>query len=208
MTRRIDFAARLDGVAKANVALVGAGMVQSGAAGTLASVVRGPAAIVGLLSRVRIAESLDQAREIARRLPAGESVVTPNGEWMGADWVRVIRGGGAQVGVLAREREIHALGAERETHEREVAALIARLEQIKGQIGEAELVRDEAQRNLYIRASAAGGNRRAIAEPAGSARRGGAAPREDRAGIRRAQGAPGRGRGTDPRRARAARCRR
>ncbi|HQY35431.1 MAG TPA: chromosome segregation protein SMC [Pseudomonadota bacterium] len=145
-----DFAARLDAVAKANIALVGAGMVQSGAAGTLASVVRGPAAIVGLLARVRIAESLDQAREIARRLPAGESVVTPNGEWMGADWVRVIRGGGAQVGVLAREREIHALGAEREAHEREVAALIARLEQIKGQIGEAELARDEAQRNLYL----------------------------------------------------------
>ena len=64
-----------------------------------------------LLARVRIAESLGQAQELARRLPAGESVVTPNGEWMGADWVRVIRGGGAQVGVLAREREIHALGS-------------------------------------------------------------------------------------------------
>jgi chromosome segregation protein len=144
-----DLAAQLDAVGKANVTLVGAGTAQAGAAGTLASVVRGPAAIVGLLARVRIAETLGQAQEIARRLPAGESVVTPKGEWMGADWVRVIRAGGAQVGVLAREREIQALASGREALEREVAALIARLDEIKAQIGAAETARDDAQRSLY-----------------------------------------------------------
>ncbi len=145
-----ELAARLDGVGQANIALVGASSGGAGPAGTLASVVRGPAAIVGLLSRVRIAPSLGQAQDIARRLPAGESVITPNGEWMGADWVRVMRGGGAQVGVLAREREIHALAAERESLEREVGGFNARLDEIKGQIADAELARDEAQRSLYL----------------------------------------------------------
>jgi chromosome segregation protein len=121
----------------------------AGVAGTLASMVRGPAAVQAVLGRVRIAETLAQAREAARRLPAGESVITPGGEWLGPDWVRVVRGGTAQLGVIAREREIHAVQSELARAETRAAELVASLDRIKGEAAEAEQARDDAQRELY-----------------------------------------------------------
>jgi chromosome segregation protein len=118
--------------------------------GTLAAKVRGPRAIVGLLSKVRVAETLDQARELARRLPADESVVTSDGTWLGADWFRVARQQDARTGVIAREREIHALAAERQRLEAAIETLTGRIDAIRRDIADAELARDEAQRELYL----------------------------------------------------------
>jgi chromosome segregation protein len=132
-----------------DLALVGPG-TGSGAPGTLAAKVRGPRAIVGLLSKVRVAGTLDQAREIARRLGPDESVVTAEGEWFGADWFRVARRSDARSGVIAREREIHGLGEERARLEAAIEAAASRIESLKSSIGEAELARDEAQRELYL----------------------------------------------------------
>lgn len=75
----------------------------------LAARVRGPAVVRELLAGVHAAENLEQARDLMKRLPRGESVVTRDGEWLGHGWVRVNRGDHAQRGVLAREREIKAL---------------------------------------------------------------------------------------------------
>ncbi|HVF34197.1 MAG TPA: AAA family ATPase, partial [Candidatus Saccharimonadia bacterium] len=144
-----EFVERFGEIAEANVTLVSATAGQSGAPGTLAAQVRGPAAILAVLARVRTAESAGQARELARRLSAGESVITAQGEWLGAGWARVVRGKNAQHGVLAREREIHALGAERgalDSRLGEIAQLVDRLQQ---HLGDAELKRDDAQRELY-----------------------------------------------------------
>jgi chromosome segregation protein len=145
----LQHAEQLATIAKANVTLVGAERAESGGPGTLAARVHGPAAIVALLARVRTAESIGQAREVARRLGPGESVVTPNGEWLGHDWARVVRSGSAQVGVLAREREISALHGERVALESRVAEIVARVDELKQQIADAELARDDAQRELY-----------------------------------------------------------
>ncbi len=145
----LEFAAQLADAKNANVALVANSPSDGGAAGTLASMVRGPAAVVAWLSRVRVAETLAQAQDIAKRLSAHESVVTPTGEWLGADWARVIRGAGAQGGVLAREREIEALAATRDELEHKVTSLLEQVDSLKSQIADAELARDDAQRELY-----------------------------------------------------------
>jgi len=132
-----------------DLALVGPGS-GSGAPGTLAAKIRGPRAIVGLLSKIRVAETLEQAREIARRLGPEESVVTPDGEWLGADWLRITRRSDARSGVIAREREIHALGEERARLETAIEAASMRIDALKSEIGAAEIARDEAQRELYM----------------------------------------------------------
>ncbi len=144
-----DYAAQLAEVASANVSLFADGAGSGSAAGTLASQVRGPAAVLALLARVRIAESLCQAQELARRLPIGESVITAQGEWLGPDWARVVRGGAAQQGVIAREREIHAALAERDTQQARAQTLVEQLDQLKSDLADAELARDDAQRSLY-----------------------------------------------------------
>jgi chromosome segregation protein len=144
-----EFAERLREVGQANVSLFADAAGSPSAAGTLAAQVRGPAAVLAVLSRVRTAESLGQAREAARRLGAGESVITPDGEWLGADWARIARGSAGQQGVIAREREIHAVSAERDAQEARVQALLERLDQLKSEAGDAEIARDDAQRELY-----------------------------------------------------------
>ncbi len=143
------FAEALAAVDKANVALLDDAAGTHGMAGTLASQVRGPSAVLGLLAKVRIADSVQQARDAAARLPAGESVITADGVWLAAGLARVVRAGGAQVGVIAREREIHSLQSERDTLEAKLEELTGLIDELKSQFGDAELARDDAQRELY-----------------------------------------------------------
>ena len=90
----------------ADVALISSDEGRTGNAGTLAAHVKGPAAIFGILANVRTAETIDDARKIAPSLAANQSVIARSGEWLGAGFARVLRRGGAQAGVLGREREI------------------------------------------------------------------------------------------------------
>ncbi|WP_202840520.1 chromosome segregation protein SMC [Luteimonas saliphila] len=117
---------------------------------SLAAKVQGPLAIRRLLSRLHVAESLSEARALQARLDAGESVITRNGERLGAGWVRVLRSGAAKQGALLREREIKQLrgaieGLQQREHELErgIAAWRDRLLA-------AEQQREDAQRALYM----------------------------------------------------------
>jgi chromosome segregation protein len=146
----LDASATLASLGDADLTLMssdeGAGDAREG---TLAAVASGPAAVGYILSRVRIARSLDEAREIAARLGEGESVVTREGEWLGRGFARVSRGPGAQVGLLAREREIRELKRETETLEREIASHVEAAADGKRERIEAEQARDDAQREVY-----------------------------------------------------------
>jgi chromosome segregation protein len=81
-------------------------------AGSLAEKVNAPGVITGLLNRVRIADSLTAALAVAKSLPAGESVVTAAGHWLGAGWIRVTGKESGPAGMLAREQEIRQLQEE------------------------------------------------------------------------------------------------
>jgi chromosome segregation protein len=135
----------------ANVALIATAVgVDIARSGTLAAHVRGPDAAIILLAQVRIAASLDEARSLAPRLQAQESVITREGEWLGARFARVLRRGGAQAGVLAREREIHTLKDEIEARQSQVDDLGAQIDELKGRKADSERARDDAQRELYV----------------------------------------------------------
>jgi len=145
----LDHAGDLANLRDANVAFVATQDGSDAPAGTLAAQVRGPRAAVGILAQVRIAESVEQAQHIARGLAAHESVITQSGEWLGAGYARVLRGQGAQAGLLAREREIHMLREEIVKLQARVDALGGEIDAIKSRKSEAESLRDEAQRELY-----------------------------------------------------------
>ena len=117
---------------------------------SLAAKVQGPAAIRRLLSRLHGADTLADARALQAQLGDGESVITRNGERLGAGWVRVVRSGAAKQGALLREKEIQSLRVEIDGHvnrERELESLLTRL---RDQLLAAEQQREDAQRALYL----------------------------------------------------------
>ncbi|KGM52120.1 chromosome segregation protein SMC [Lysobacter concretionis Ko07 = DSM 16239] len=117
---------------------------------SLASRVRGPIAIRRILSQWHGAEDLQAARTLLAGLAAGESVITRNGERLGAGWLRVLRSGAAKQGALLREREIQSLRNEIETLQAREHELDANLTQLRDRLLAAEQQREDAQRTLYM----------------------------------------------------------
>lgn len=79
------------------------------ARGSLAEKVTAPVAIIALLNQVQTCASVAQALEAAKSLPAGASVVTAEGQWVGPGWIRVTGKQSGPAGMLAREKEIKQL---------------------------------------------------------------------------------------------------
>ena len=140
-----------DGEWAPGVLLVEAGAAET-APGTLLAEVRGAGAMAGRLARVRTAASVSQAIAMLGELRSGESVVTPEGVWMGRGWLRVA-GHGVE-GALEREAEITALKAALADPEGQAApalqdlsddsersGLQTRLEHLEEQLGQAAIRR-------------------------------------------------------------------
>ncbi len=113
--------------------------------GTLASVVRGPAGLIGILDGIYLADDLAQALARRGELGAGESLITPEGVLVGNGWLAAARGNEAERGVLAREREIRTLSE----REQELVPRIEELERLlaeaRERLRQAERAREEAQ---------------------------------------------------------------
>jgi chromosome segregation protein len=121
------------------------------ASGTLASHIRGPASAVAMLATVRTCDSLAQALGRRNSLAAGESLVTPGGEWVGRNWLRLRRGSDPRAGALERaqrakqlERDCAAAEAALDAAERERAS-------VRAQIQQTDQARDQLQ--LQIQAA-------------------------------------------------------
>lgn len=117
---------------------------------SLAAKVEGPTAIRRILAKLHAAETLADARALLPTLGDGESVITRNGERLGAGWVRVLRSGAAKQGALLREKEIQALRAEIEELQRREQQLNESLTTLRDQALAAEQQREDAQRALYL----------------------------------------------------------
>ena len=117
---------------------------------SLAAKVQGPLAIRRMLSKLHVAETLIDARQMLAGLGDGESVITRQGERVGAGWVRVVRSGAAKQGALLREREIHELRAGIETLQQREAELDRTIASLRDQMLTAEQQREDAQRALYL----------------------------------------------------------
>jgi chromosome segregation protein len=119
-----------------------------GAAGMLSGVVSGPSAIVRLLSRVRLAETLADALQARRGLSHDESVITRSGEWIGRDWLRVNRGGDPHSGVLEREQRMKQLRVDLSRSEENTRGMEVALSTCREQLSSAERERDAAQSRI------------------------------------------------------------
>ena len=98
-----------------------------------------------LLGSVLTANSLEEALQRRAHLGPGESVITPDGIWMGANWLRVSRDHDATAGVIGRQQEMVALADEIRTLEGEVEALGRSLETGVTELQLAESERDRSQ---------------------------------------------------------------
>jgi len=98
----------------------------------------------GLLNGIYIAEDLPAALQLRSQLAAHESVITKDGIWLGAHWLRVTRDSDASSGVIARKQEIEELSAKITDAEEKVETLSVQLEEGRQQIKEFE----QNQRNL------------------------------------------------------------
>ncbi len=135
-------------VGRISLLQAGEHMEADGAAGMLSGVVSGPAAIVRLLSRVRLAETLPEALKLRREISHDESVITRTGEWIGRDWLRVNRGGDPHSGVLEREQRLKQLRTELARTEENARDTEARLATCREDLAQAERERDAAQSRI------------------------------------------------------------
>jgi len=116
-----------------------------GGGDALAAHVSGPVAVQRLLSGVRTCGSLAQALRQRATLSAGESLVTPEGEWIGRDWLRVRRGSDPHAGVLEREQRLKGLREQAAAAEQRLQDAEQALARVRERILESERSRDEFQ---------------------------------------------------------------
>jgi chromosome segregation protein len=120
----------------------------STAAASLADKVDAPWSLTSLLAGVRTVDTLSEALAMRSRLAAHESVVTPQGIWLGATWMRVSRAPDEDAGVLAREQEIKTLVGEFSHLERQLEDAEAGFEDYRKQRDASESALSKAQTDL------------------------------------------------------------
>jgi chromosome segregation protein len=153
-------AGALGSLSKGRVALVEAGQVAGDEAGhaaafveggsreTLATQVRGPAAVIGPLASVFTAETLSEALLARGSLTPGQSIITRSGEWIGKDWLRVSRGPDHHAGVIEREHRLKGLRATVALTEERATEVGSHLTAVRESLAQAESQRDHAQSGI------------------------------------------------------------
>jgi len=106
--------------------------------GTLAEKVGQCGRLAGWLGTVHRADDADQAREKLTSLEDHESVITPDGIWMGPGWLRRASGESARSGVIDRAREIRDLEGQIRDDDKEIERLEAELSGQREKAGEME----------------------------------------------------------------------
>ncbi|MFK8020121.1 MAG: chromosome segregation protein SMC [Pseudomonadales bacterium] len=106
------------------------------------------AQVSDLLHGVHVADTLDQALQARKSLSAGESIITRDGVWLGAAWLRLARDDDAQAGVLSRQAEVQTLTSQVQENETQERALQARVKESGESLLEMEHGLDSQQRKL------------------------------------------------------------
>jgi chromosome segregation protein len=104
--------------------------------------------IESLFPDVRVAESLSDALERRSALQAGESIITRDGVWIGASWLRVSRDDDPHAGVLAREQELRGVRESEDAQLHVVEALERRHAEAPARVDAADQDRTRNQDEL------------------------------------------------------------
>ena len=121
---------------------------RAGDGASLADKVDAPWPLACMLAGVRTADTLSQALRLRPRLAAHESVVTPQGVWLGSRWIRVSRAPDEDAGVLAREQEIKTLADEFSRLQRQLEDAVAGFDDYRKQRDACESALAKAQADL------------------------------------------------------------
>ncbi|MGH8459101.1 MAG: hypothetical protein ACRESV_07090, partial [Nevskiales bacterium] len=105
---------------------------------SLATRVKGPAAVVALLSTVYAVDSEAEAAKLRERLQPGQTLVTRAGLCFGPGWVQHPRGEVEEIGVIGREQALKLLKQEIATLEQRARDLQARADSLREQLKEQE----------------------------------------------------------------------
>jgi len=145
----VDAVARLvTDLEAGQVAFVGGGPASTRAvrdAVNLSSRVRGPAVVDELLAGVLTSESLGDALSRRGLLAPGESLITPEGIWIGRHWLRVSRDRDSHAGVLEREQQMRRLREDVETARAASEQLAQALDAARRQAAELEETRESVR---------------------------------------------------------------
>jgi chromosome segregation protein len=117
-------------------------------AASLVDKVDAPWSLASVLAGVRTADSLSEALAMRSALAPHESVVTPQGFWIGASWIRVSRRPDEEAGVLAREQEIKGLAEDFSRLQRQVADCEAGFDDVRRRRDTSESALELAQADL------------------------------------------------------------
>ncbi|MEZ5566128.1 MAG: hypothetical protein R3F24_11680 [Gammaproteobacteria bacterium] len=116
-------------------------------ADTLAAHVKNAGAVHGVLAGILCADSLEDALQRRASLNPGQSIITPDGIWLGIGWVRVNHGQ-RFVGMMAREQEIRDLENDLGRDEARLASLGRDRNSLRAQIDALERERQQIQLRL------------------------------------------------------------
>lgn len=135
---------------KGELLLVGKGAVGDDVASSkgrpLSELVEGDGA-QSLLSHVYAAETLAEALKLQSSLSAVESVVTPEGIWMGSNWLRVARDKDANAGFLQRKQELESIAEQLKDNSQTIEDLEAVRQSNEQQLHKLEEQRKEIAAN-------------------------------------------------------------
>lgn len=110
--------------------------------------VTAPWSLAGLLQGVKTVSGVSEAYAKRSSLKQGESLITPEGVWIGNNWLRISRGEDETSGVLAREQEIRELGELIEQLDQQVESSAAALSEGRTQLQLAEQTKEQVQQQL------------------------------------------------------------
>jgi chromosome segregation protein len=145
----------LDELDKSNLSLVETGhssaASQAATSGLLLEKVKSDLELDQFMHGIRTADNLDAALTMRASLAQGESVITPDGVWIGRNWLRISRDQEAKQGVLSREHDIRDIRQQLVELEQTVARLNEKLNEERQQLQTYEHRREEVQKELNLK---------------------------------------------------------
>jgi len=115
---------------------------------TLASKVSNASAVNSILNKVLLADNIQQAFEMQGELQQGQSVVTKDGYWLSADWLRIAKKQANEKSILERKSELETLTIELDALEEKMDGLEAIAEDENDSLKDLENTWEEKQRLL------------------------------------------------------------
>jgi len=100
-----------------------------------------------LLAGVLVAEDLSTALSMRENLKENQSIVTPDGIWLGSNWLKIVKEETASDGVIARQQELETLQQTIDSLQQQIDELSEKLEAAKQRFSDSERQREELRRD-------------------------------------------------------------